>query len=210
MQHEIIFLDNSVSSDSLRKLHNEIKFKPDLIVTLSGNTKYLKRAKNIYSLVDFPTGTNSTVVRICEIEDAVKNGAMGIDIVVNPTLLTDKNSEAIYDDFVECFGVCNKHEVPIRPIIEYRFSDYNYVVDICKILSNAGCTKVILGTGTVLDNQRDIFGLSMDITEVSNLAVSCCISKMDKPFIQKAKEYNISSLRQYYNKEFNSFKRKIK
>lgn len=59
---------------------------------------YVKQAKEyvgdklaICTVIGFPNGYSTTAVKVFETEDAIKNGADEIDMVINIGLLKDKN-----------------------------------------------------------------------------------------------------------------------
>ncbi|MEG0693562.1 MAG: deoxyribose-phosphate aldolase [Oscillospiraceae bacterium] len=84
---------------------------------------YVKFAKNyvgnqlqICTVIGFPNGYSTTAVKVFETEDAIKNGADEIDMVINLGDLKDKKYDTILDEICQIKSACG--EKILKVIIE--------------------------------------------------------------------------------------------
>ena len=75
---------------------------------------FVKRAKEyvgdklpICTVIGFPNGYSTTAVKVFETEDAVKNGADEIDMVINIGDLKDKKYDDILQEIIAYHKACN-------------------------------------------------------------------------------------------------------
>ena len=61
-------------------------------------SEYLGDRMPVCTVIGFPNGYNTTAVKVFETEDAIKNGAAEIDMVINIGDLKDKNYDKITDE----------------------------------------------------------------------------------------------------------------
>lgn len=113
---------------------------------------YVKEAKNyamdkikICTVIGFPNGYNTTSVKVFETEDAIKNGADEIDMVINLGMLKDKRYLEIEDEIKKIKEVC-KDKI-LKVIIETCLLTYDEKIKMCEIVTKAGADYIKTSTG---------------------------------------------------------------
>lgn len=113
---------------------------------------YVKQAKEyvgkelaICTVIGFPNGYSTTAVKCFEAEDAVKNGADEIDMVINIGWLKDKKCDLILNEIREIKTSCNGKILKV--IIETCFLTDEEKVKMCKIVSESGADFIKTSTG---------------------------------------------------------------
>ena len=69
--------------------------------------EYVKDSLKICTVIGFPNGYSTTKVKVFETEDAVKNGADEIDMVINVGDLKDKKYDEILNEINEIKTACD-------------------------------------------------------------------------------------------------------
>ena len=69
----------------------------------------------VCTVIGFPTGANTSAVKLYEAQEATENGATELDVMINLGLLKAGNSEAIYD---EISAICEATGQTIKVILE--------------------------------------------------------------------------------------------
>lgn len=113
---------------------------------------YVKQAKEyvgdrlrICTVIGFPNGYNTTAVKFYETQDAVKNGADEIDMVINIGWLKDKNYDAILKEIQALKIACG--DKVLKVIIETCKLTREEKVKMCQIVSAAGADFIKTSTG---------------------------------------------------------------
>ena len=116
---------------------------------------FVKRAKEyvgenlkICTVIGFPNGYNTTDVKIFETENALKNGADEIDMVVNLGDLMDKNYDNILSEITKIKAVCGTKILKV--IIETCLLNEEQKIKMCEIVTKSGadCIKTSPGFST--------------------------------------------------------------
>lgn len=113
---------------------------------------YVKSAKEyvgdklaICTVIGFPNGYSTTAVKIFETEDAVKNGADEIDMVINIGLLKDKKYDLIENEIREIHKACGGKILKV--IIETCLLTEEEKIKMCEIVTNSGAEYIKTSTG---------------------------------------------------------------
>ena len=113
---------------------------------------FVKRAKEyvgdklkICTVIGFPNGYNTTAVKCFETEDAVRNGADEIDMVINIGMLKEKR----YDDILEEIKAIKKScgGKLLKVIIETCLLTDDEKIKMCEIVSDSGADYIKTSTG---------------------------------------------------------------
>ena len=120
---------------------------------------FVKRAKEyvgdklaICTVIGFPNGYNTTAVKVFETEDAIKNGAQEIDMVINIGDLKDKNYDAILNEIKEIHRACNGKILKV--IIETCLLTEEEKIKMCEIVTESGAEYIKTSTGCSLQEQH--------------------------------------------------------
>lgn len=107
----------------------------------------LKGSKTkVCTVIGFPLGANTTAVKVYETEDAIKNGAEEIDMVINIGRLKDKEYGFVQNDIEEIVKAA-KGKAIVKVIIETCLLTEEEKVMACKLAKEAGADFVKTSTG---------------------------------------------------------------
>ena len=113
---------------------------------------FVKRAKEyvgenlkICTVIGFPNGYNTTDVKIFETENALKNGAYEIDMVINVGDLMDKNYDNILSEITKIKAVCGTKILKV--IIETCLLNEEQKIKMCEIVTKSGADFIKTSTG---------------------------------------------------------------
>ncbi len=107
--------------------------------------KYVGNRLAICTVIGFPNGYNTTSVKAFETEDAIKNGADEIDMVINIGWLKDKNYGKVENEIREIKKVCGSRILKV--IIETCMLTDEEKVKMCEIVTNCGADFIKTSTG---------------------------------------------------------------
>lgn len=113
---------------------------------------FVKRAKEyvgdkmrVCTVIGFPNGYNTTAVKVFETEDAVKNGADEIDMVINLGDLKAGDLEKVQSEIEQIKAACNGKVLKV--IIETCLLTDEEKITMCEIVSKAGADFIKTSTG---------------------------------------------------------------
>ena len=106
---------------------------------------YVKDALQICTVIGFPNGYNTTAVKVFETEDAVKNGADEIDMVINIGDLKAKKYDAIVAEMKAIKAACG--DKILKVIIETCLLTDDEKVKMCELVTEAGADYIKTSTG---------------------------------------------------------------
>ncbi len=113
---------------------------------------YVKQAKEyvgdklaICTVIGFPNGYNTTAVKVFETDDAVKNGADEIDMVINIGMLKDKRYDDVLNEIKAIKEAC--HGKLLKVIIETCLLTDEEKKEMCRIVSESGADYIKTSTG---------------------------------------------------------------
>ena len=113
---------------------------------------YVKQAKEyvgdklaICTVIGFPNGYSTTAVKCFETEDAVKNGADEIDMVINVGWVKDKRWEDLLEEIRAIKASCGGKLLKV--IIETCLLTDEEKIKLCEIVSDSGAEYIKTSTG---------------------------------------------------------------
>ncbi|MBR3704134.1 MAG: deoxyribose-phosphate aldolase [Oscillospiraceae bacterium] len=113
---------------------------------------YVKRAKEyvgeklaICTVIGFPNGYSTTAVKCFETEDAVKNGADEIDMVINVGWVKDKRWDDLLNEIRAIKESCGGKLLKV--IIETCLLTDEEKIKLCEIVSESGADYIKTSTG---------------------------------------------------------------
>ena len=109
---------------------------------------YMQGRIKVCTVIGFPNGYNTTAVKVFETEDAVKNGADEIDMVINIGMLKAKEYDYVLNEINEIKEACDGKLLKV--IIETCLLTDEEKVKMCEIVnaSNADYIKTSTGFST--------------------------------------------------------------
>lgn len=113
---------------------------------------YVKDAKQyvgdklaICTVIGFPNGYNSTPVKVFETEQAIKDGADEIDMVINIGMLKSGNYEYVLDEIVQIKRACGNKILKV--IVETCLLTKDEIIKTCELVSKAKADYIKTSTG---------------------------------------------------------------
>ncbi len=99
----------------------------------------------VCTVIGFPCGYETTAVKIFETEDAIKNGADEIDMVINIGLLKDGQTERVLSEIQEVKAACQGRTLKV--IIEACLLTDDEKIKMCSLVTEAGADYIKTSTG---------------------------------------------------------------
>ena len=99
------------------------------------------------SVVGFPHGTHTTVVKAYEARIALENGARELDMVLAIPALLSGDYNTVYDDIVAVVNESQKSDAVVKVILETCCLNEKEIVRACQIAESAGAAFVKTSTG---------------------------------------------------------------
>lgn len=113
---------------------------------------YVKPAKDyvqdrlaICTVIGFPNGNMTTAAKVFETEDAVRNGADEIDMVINIGWIKDGKGEAVLEEIRAVKAACQGKLLKV--IIETCLLTEEEKIEMCRIVTESGADYIKTSTG---------------------------------------------------------------
>lgn len=113
---------------------------------------FVKQAKEyvgdrvaVCTVIGFPNGYSTTATKCFETEDAIKNGADEIDMVINIGWLKDKKYDLLLDEIKAIKAACQGKILKV--IIETCLLTDDEKIKMCEIVSRSGADFIKTSTG---------------------------------------------------------------
>ena len=107
--------------------------------------EYVKDRLAICTVIGFPNGYNTTEVKVFETENAIKDGADEIDMVINIGALKSKNYAYVLDEIKQIKRACG--DKILKVIIETCLLTKDEIVKMCEIVTEAKADYIKTSTG---------------------------------------------------------------
>lgn len=144
-----LLTQNATWEDIKQILDDGIKYS---VASACIPASYVKKAKEyvgdklpICTVISFPNGYSTTAVKIFETEDAIKNGADEIDMVINITDVKNENFNAILEEIKDIHKACNGKILKV--IVETCLLTEEEKIKMCEIVTNSGAEYIKTSTG---------------------------------------------------------------
>ena len=106
--------------------------------------KYQDRI-NICTVVGFPLGYSVTSAKVAEVEQALKDGCIEIDMVVNISDVKNGDYDKVEEEIRTLKKACGNHILKV--IIETCYLTEDEKIAMCKAVTNAGADYIKTSTG---------------------------------------------------------------
>ena len=144
-----LLTQNATWEDIKQILDDGIKYN---VASACIPASYVKKAKEyvgdklpICTVIGFPNGYSTTAVKVFETEDAIKNGADEIDMVINITDVKNKNFDAILEEIKAIHKACNGKILKV--IIETCLLTEEEKIKMCEVVTKSGAEYIKTSTG---------------------------------------------------------------
>ena len=106
---------------------------------------YVQDKMKVCTVIGFPNGYNTTAVKCFEAEDAVRNGADEIDMVINIGMLKDRRYDELLGEIKAVKESCGGRVLKV--IIETCLLTTEEKIKMCEIVSESGADFIKTSTG---------------------------------------------------------------
>ncbi len=141
----------STKEDIKEMVEAAVKYGIGQVTTLQCFIPYLKELLpdqspvRIVGNVSFPSGSDSTTVKVFQAREMVAMGVDEIDMVMNIGKLLSGETEHVADDIQAVYDVTQ--EIPLKVIIEMSYLNRSQIEKACEICLQTGVAFVKSGTG---------------------------------------------------------------
>ena len=144
-----LLTQNATWEDIKQILDDGIKYN---VASACIPASYVKKAKEyvgdklpICTVIGFPNGYSTTAVKIFETEDAIKNGADEIDMVINIGDVKNGDYQSILEEIKKIKKACGKKVLKV--IIETCLLTEEEKIKMCKVVTESGAEYIKTSTG---------------------------------------------------------------
>lgn len=102
---------------------------------------------NVCTVIGFPHGSSTTAVKAFETADAIKNGAVEIDMVINVSALLSGDYDYVEQDIRAVVDVAHIAGASVKVIFETAYLNDELIVKACELTEAAGADYVKTSTG---------------------------------------------------------------
>lgn len=101
----------------------------------------------VCTVIGFPHGSTTTAVKAFETADAIQNGAVEIDMVINVSALLSGDYDYVEQDIRAVVDVAHAAGASVKVIFETAFLNDELIVKACELTEAAGADYVKTSTG---------------------------------------------------------------
>lgn len=108
-------------------------------------SEYAKGRVAICTVIGFPNGYDTTAAKVFEAEDAVKNGADEVDMVINLGYVKDGLFDKVQNEIQQVKAACENHILKV--IIETCLLTQEEKIRMCEVVTRSGADFIKTSTG---------------------------------------------------------------
>ncbi len=101
----------------------------------------------VTTVIGFPHGTTTTAAKVAEANEAIGNGAIELDMVLNIGKLRSKNYEYVKQDIRAVTDAAHARKALVKVIFENCYLSEEEIIEACKICNEVGVDFVKTSTG---------------------------------------------------------------
>jgi deoxyribose-phosphate aldolase len=102
---------------------------------------------HVCTVIGFPHGSTTTAVKAFETADAIQNGAVEIDMVINVSALLSGDYDYMEQDIRAVVDVAHASGASVKVIFETAYLNDELIVKACELTESAGADYVKTSTG---------------------------------------------------------------
>ncbi len=102
---------------------------------------------NVCTVIGFPHGSTTTATKVFETIDAIQNGAVEIDMVINVSALLSGDYDFVEQDIRAVVDAAHAKGASVKVIFETAFLNDSQIVKACELTEHAGADYVKTSTG---------------------------------------------------------------
>lgn len=112
----------------------------------------------VTTVIGFPHGTTTTLTKVTEAKEAIENGAVELDMVINIGKLKSGDYEYVKQDIMAVTEVAHQRNALLKVIFENCYLTDEEIIEACKLCNEIGVdfVKTSTGYGTGGAEDKDI------------------------------------------------------
>jgi len=132
---------------------------------LSTAKRIIKNSCPLSAVIDYPFGLSCHESRLASTKNAIKSGAQIIELVAPNHPLCNKKYDKLQKDIVEQKKVCDKNNVELRYVLDYRTYNQYTIEKTSHIFYKNGIKTIYPSNNYLLDNIVDNLIASVTISK---------------------------------------------
>ncbi len=101
----------------------------------------------VTTVIGFPHGTTTTLTKVTEANEAIENGAVELDVVLNIGKLKSRDYGYVSQDLKAVTDLAHSRRVVVKVIFENCYLSEEEIISACKICNEVGVDFVKTSTG---------------------------------------------------------------
>lgn len=101
----------------------------------------------VTSVIGFPHGTTTVQTKVFEAKEAIDNGAVELDVVLNIGKLKSKDNDYVKEDLKAVTEIAHENNVVVKVIFENCYLNDDEKISACEICNEIGVDYVKTSTG---------------------------------------------------------------
>jgi deoxyribose-phosphate aldolase len=101
----------------------------------------------VTTVIGFPHGTTTTMVKLAEAQEAIENGCEELDVVVNIGKMKSGNTDYVKNELKAVNAVCHARGVKLKVIFENTYMTKDEIISLCHICNEVGVDWTKTSTG---------------------------------------------------------------
>ena len=135
----------NLCDDGMKYSTASVCISPSYVKQAAEYIKSVNGTLKVCTVIGFPNGCNTTAVKCFETEQAVKEGADEIDMVINIGWVKDGLYDKVLDEIKQIKAAC--HGKLLKVIIETCLLTDDEKIKLCKVVSESGAEYIKTSTG---------------------------------------------------------------
>lgn len=135
----------NLCDDGMKYSTASVCIPPSYVQQAAEYIKSVNGTLKVCTVIGFPNGYNTTAVKCFETEQAVKEGADEIDMVINLGWVKDGLYDKVLDEIKQIKTAC--HGKLLKVIIETCLLTDEEKIKLCKVVSESGAEYIKTSTG---------------------------------------------------------------
>lgn len=132
----------SICSQAIKYQTASVCIPPSYV---KGASEYLMGKIPVCTVIGFPNGYQTIKTKMVETEDALKNGAEEIDMVINLGDVKNQQFHKIKEEIMQLKQICGNHILKV--IIETCLLTEQEKIKMCRVVSESGADFIKTSTG---------------------------------------------------------------
>lgn len=202
MHTEYACYDISINEEEVKQnVASAMKMKPSVISVHPYSLSYVKNLLDdsvlLSCVIDYPMGLNDTATRNSVISQIIaKHSRVNIiDISIPSKLIVNRKYDKFREDIKANVEICQKHNIELRYMLEYRIFSHEILAKVCQILKTFDIKRVLPSSGFMLDDINDNIIAAKYLMAKTGIEVVCNGNIWHKTHIDNVHKSGVYGLR---------------